>query len=38
MFYGIWNSWKRFKFFDGVVDHGMPKYVVAIRKLAKVEK
>ena len=31
MFYGIWNSWKRFKFFDGVVDHGMPNYVKAIR-------
>ena len=34
-FYGIWNSWKRFKFFDGVVDHGMPNYVQAIKKLAK---
>ena len=31
MFYGIWNSWKRFKFFDGIVDHGMPNYVKAIR-------
>ena len=30
MFYGIFNSWKRFKFFDGVVDHGMPNYVKAI--------
>ena len=38
MFYGIWNSWKRFKFFDGVVDHGMPHYVKAIKNLAKVEK
>ena len=34
-FYGILNSWKRFKFFDGVVDHGMPNYVKAIKKLAK---
>ena len=37
-FYGIWNSWKRFKFFDGVVDHGMPNYVKAITKLKKVDK
>ncbi len=35
MFYGIWNSWKRFKFFDGIVDHGMPNYVKAISKLKK---
>ena len=34
-FYGIFNSWKRFKFFDGVVDHGMPNYVHAIKKLSK---
>jgi len=34
-FYGITNSWKRFKFFDGVVDHGMPNYVHAIKKLSK---
>ena len=38
LFYGILNSWKRFKFFDGVVDHGMPHYVKALRRLAKVEK
>jgi len=37
-FYGIWNSWKRFKFFDGVVDHGMPNYVKAITNLKKVDK
>tara|TARA_B100001113_G_scaffold353753_1_gene359617 strand:- start:8894 stop:9652 length:759 start_codon:yes stop_codon:yes gene_type:complete len=37
MFYGILNSWKRFKFFDGIVDHGMPNYVKAITKLAKVK-
>lgn len=37
-FYGILNSWKRFKFFDGVVDHGMPHYVKAIKLLAKKEK
>ena len=37
MFYGIFNSWKRFKFFDGVVDHGMPNYVKAIKRLAKVK-
>ena len=34
-FYGITQSWKRFKFFDGVVDHGMPNYVKAINKLKK---
>ena len=38
LFYGILNSWKRFKFFDGVVDHGMPNYVKALKKLARVEK
>ena len=37
MFYGILQSWKRWKFFDGVVDHGMPNYVKAITKLKKVE-
>lgn len=37
MLYGILNSWKRFKFFDGVVDHGMPHYVKAIKRLAKKE-
>jgi len=36
-FYGIGQSWKRFKFFDGVVDHGMPNYVKAVKKLAKVQ-
>lgn len=35
MLYGIFNSWKRFKFFDGIVDHGMPHYVKAITKLKK---
>lgn len=34
-FYGITQSWKRWKFFDGVVDHGMPNYVKAINKLKK---
>jgi triacylglycerol lipase len=34
-FYGIVNSWKRFKFFDGVVDHGMPNYVQALKTLSK---
>jgi len=38
MFYGIFNSWKRFKFFDGVVDHGMPNYVKAIKRLSTKEK
>jgi len=33
-FAGIGQSWKRFKFFDGVVDHGMPNYVQAIKKLS----
>ena len=37
LFYGILNSWKRWKFFDGVVDHGMPNYVKAIIKLSKVK-
>ena len=37
MFYGMLNSWKRFKFFDGIVDHGMPNYVKAITKLSKVK-
>ncbi len=37
LFLGIFNSWKRFKFFDGIVDHGMPNYVKAITKLAKVK-
>ena len=31
------NSWKRWKFFDGIVDHGMPNYVKAITKLSKVK-
>jgi len=35
LFYGILNSWKRFKFFDGIVDHGMPNYVKAITKASK---
>ena len=34
---GILNSWKKFKFFDGIVDHGMPNYVKAITKLSKVK-
>ena len=33
--YGILNSWKRFKFFDGVVDHGIPHYIAGIRKVIK---
>jgi hypothetical protein len=37
-FKGIGQSWKRWKFFDGVVDHGMPNYVEAIRKLSAGEK
>lgn len=36
-FYGVLNSWKRWKFFDAVVDHGMPNYVKAITKLSKVK-
>jgi len=35
LFKGILNSWKRWKFFDGIVDHGMPNYVKAINKLSK---
>jgi len=38
LFYGVLNSWKRFKFFDGIVDHGMPNYVKAIGKLSRKEK
>ena len=34
-FYGVINSWKRFKFFDAIVDHGMPNYVAALENLAK---
>lgn len=34
---GMLNSWKRWKFFDGIVDHGMPNYVKAITKLSKVK-
>jgi triacylglycerol lipase len=37
LFKGILNSWKRWKFFDGIVDHGMPNYVKAITKLAKLK-
>jgi len=37
LFKGILNSWKRWKFFDGIVDHGMPNYVKAITKLSKVK-
>lgn len=32
LFYGIINSWKRWKFFDGIVDHGIPHYVKAIQR------
>lgn len=37
MLYGIWNSWKRWKFFDGITDHGMPNYVKAIKTQQKLE-
>lgn len=37
LFLGILNSWKRFKFFDGIVDHGIPNYVKAITKLIKAQ-
>tara|TARA_R110000851_G_scaffold15212_3_gene50475 strand:+ start:242 stop:997 length:756 start_codon:yes stop_codon:yes gene_type:complete len=37
LFTGMLNSWKRWKFFDGIVDHGMPNYVKAITKLSKVK-
>ena len=36
--YGIGQAWKRFKFFDGVVDHGIPNYIVAIKKAIKASK
>ena len=35
VFKGMLNSWKRWKFFDGIVDHGMPNYVRAINRLKK---
>lgn len=35
LLYGILNSWKRFKFFDGIVDHGIPNYVKAIGKIKR---
>ena len=35
LFYGILQAWKRFKFFDGIVDHGIPNYVRAINKLKR---
>jgi len=38
LFYGVLNSWKRFKFFDGIVDHGIPNYVRAINKLKRKDK
>ena len=37
LFLGVLNSWKRFKFFDGIVDHGIPNYVKAIQKLIKAQ-
>ena len=37
LFLGVFNSWKRFKFFDGIVDHGIPNYVKAIKKLIKAQ-
>lgn len=38
LFYGILQAWKRFKFFDGIVDHGIPNYVRAINKLKRKDK
>lgn len=37
LFLGVLNSWKRWKFFDGIVDHGIPNYVKAITKLIKAQ-
>lgn len=37
LFTGVLNSWKRWKFFDGIVDHGMPNYVKALTRLSKVK-
>ena len=37
LFLGVLNSWKRFKFFDGIVDHGIPNYVKAIKKLIRAQ-
>lgn len=38
LFYGVMQSWKRFKFFDGIVDHGIPNYVKALSKIVRKEK
>ena len=38
LFYGVMQSWKRFKFFDGIVDHGIPNYVKALGKIVRKEK
>jgi len=38
LFMGMLNSWKRWKFFDGIVDHGMPNYVKALEKIVRKEK
>ena len=37
LFLGVLNSWKRWKFFYGIVDHGIPNYVKAITKLIKAQ-
>ena len=34
-FLGVLNSWKRWKFFDGVVDHGIPHYIRSIKNRIK---
>lgn len=38
LFYGVMQSWKRWKFFDGIVDHGIPNYVKALSKIVRKEK
>jgi len=38
LFMGMLNSWKRWKFFDGIVDHGIPNYVKALTKIVRKEK
>jgi len=37
-FLGVLNSWKRWKFFDGVVDHGIPHYIRSIKSKIKLSQ
>jgi hypothetical protein len=37
-FLGVLNSWKKWKFFDGVVDHGIPHYIRSIKSKIKLSQ